>query len=107
MEASGMPEAYLAAYYKQYGIAYSQISSVLAGYNSWAEDDGGGKLIDGKTIEKYEVSASNYAGIKSLADEMKAVGTSTTQILSMLQKAYAKGDLNTNDYMKLFNMYRG
>jgi hypothetical protein len=51
MQNSGMPEAYLAAYYKKYGIAYSQISSVLSGYQTWAE--GGGT---GGDDEDYEIS---------------------------------------------------
>ncbi|MEG1562885.1 MAG: hypothetical protein RR365_04040 [Bacteroides sp.] len=51
MKSSGMPEAYLAAYYKKYGIAYSQLSSVLSGFNTWS--DGGGASGDG---EDYKVT---------------------------------------------------
>jgi hypothetical protein len=36
MLASGSPEAFLAARYKDYGLAYSQLNNILSAYNTWA-----------------------------------------------------------------------
>lgn len=65
------------------------------------------KLIDGKTIEEYDAAAGNYAAIKETADQMLANGATTRQVLDMLTEARETGALNTNDYMSLYNRYRG
>lgn len=60
MRSSGMPEAYLAAYYKKYGVAYSQISNILKGYYTWA--DGQAPQQDAGTGAEPDESVKNQNG---------------------------------------------
>ena len=63
--------------------------------------------IDGKTIEEYDAAAGNYASVKAACDAMMAAGEPTSKILQAIKDAWNSGVLNTNDYMSLYNRYRG
>lgn len=63
--------------------------------------------IDGKTFEEYEAAAGNYASVKAACDAMRAAGKPTSEILQAIKDAWSSGVLNTNDYMSLYNKYRG
>lgn len=63
--------------------------------------------IDGKTFEEYDAAAGNYASVKAACDAMVAAGRPTSEILQAIKDARNSGVLNTNDYMSLYNRYRG
>lgn len=68
MLASGSPASYLAANYKEYGLAYSAISKVLAEYENWAKNQGSadtdidaGETTD-ENSEEPEYNVTNQHG---------------------------------------------
>ena len=73
---------------------------------AWAYYKKHGKTIGGKPIDEYDSAASNYAEVKNMADALLA-SEGKAAVLKMLQEAYQTGVLNVNDYMSLYNKYRG
>ena len=63
--------------------------------------------VQGKTWAEYDAAAGNYQSVKSALDARKANGASTQDILKAVRAAYDSGVLNMNDYMSLYNRYRG
>lgn len=64
-------------------------------------------IIDGKTFAEYDAAAGNYADVSDLADQMLAGGSSKRDVLNMIKEAWSTGVLNTSDYTRLYNKYRG
>ena len=95
MKNSGMPEAYLAAYYKQYGIAYSQISSVLAGYTGWAEGGGTG----GQSFNNYSEAVAHMTdnGVPS-AQASGAMTRSEWARRKASYQTYGQGGTEVTEY---------
>ena len=70
-------------------------------------NDGDEGFIDGKTLAEYSAAAGNYAGVSDLANQMLAGGSSKRDVLNMIKEAWSTGVLNTSDYTRLYNQYRG
>ena len=63
--------------------------------------------IGGQSAADYEAAGANYATIQARLDQMKASGVSTKAILAAISDAYQTGALNSGDYQRLYNRYRG
>lgn len=114
---TALSDAAIQALQAQYGgmtMTESQWNALKAS-NAWLTDEmltaagfsKGGAAADGKSIEEYDAAAGNYAGVKGAADQMLASGSGTQAVLNMIKEAWNTGALNTNDYMRLYNKYRG
>ena len=67
MAASGDPEAYLAANWRNYGIAYSMLDSVMEGYNNWVNSSGTNKNEDAEIVNQHGENWIHVPGLGRLS----------------------------------------
>ena len=103
-------EDYIGQHYKALG--FSNKSQALSAWKNHRLELGNDvgivhpETIDGKPLDEYSDAAGNYESIASMCETIYST-QGKEAVLEMLEEAYSTGALNTSDYRRLYNMYRG